>query len=66
MQQIRKKNTIRVAIIGNKAYWVHNYTFYESDVVNGEINNAAARPIDTENLSRSQINILMSVLDKIS
>lgn len=66
LEQVRRKNTIRVAIVGKKAYWVHNYTFYESDIVNGEIDNEAARPINTENMSRLEINTLMSVLDKIS
>jgi hypothetical protein len=65
LDQIRKKNVIKVAIIGDKAYWVHNNTFYESDIVDGYIDNSAAKPIDAHSLSKKEFNKLLSVLDNI-
>jgi hypothetical protein len=66
LEQFRKKNTIRIAIIGDKAYWVYDNTFYETDVVDGEIDREASRPIDTNKLSIKQVRMLMDVLDSIS
>lgn len=66
LEQFRKRNTIKVAIIGEKAYWVHNNIFYETVVVDGEIDNGNAKPIDTTNMSTRQVRLLMDVLDRIS
>lgn len=65
LEQLREKNTIRVAIVGNKAYWVHENTFYESDVVDGSIDNSAARPINAHKLSKNEIVDLLDILDQI-
>lgn len=65
LSQIRKKNLVRVAIVGEKAYWVHDNTFYESDIVDGYIDNEAARPIDAHKLSKREFDKLLKVLDNI-
>lgn len=66
MQKIREKHTIKIAIIGSKAYWVYNNTFYETNVVDGMVDNQGAKPIDTSNLSNKEVKMLMDVLDNIS
>lgn len=66
LEQFRKRNTIKVAIVGSKAYWVENNTFYETDVVGGQIDRPSAKPIDASSLSSKQIRMLMTVLDNIS
>jgi hypothetical protein len=65
LQQLRKNSIIRVAVVDNKAYWVHNNTFYESDIVDGCIDNDAARPIDAIKLSSNEIDDLLEILDNI-
>ena len=65
LQQLRKNSIIRVAVVDNKAYWVHNNTFYESDIVDGCIDNDAARPIDAIKLSSNEIEDLLEILDNI-
>jgi hypothetical protein len=66
LEKIREKNTVKVAIVGDKAYWVHENTFYESDIVNGHIDNSAARPIDAHKLSSKQLKNLLDILDNIN
>lgn len=66
LEKIRQKNTIRVAIVGDKAYWVHENIFYESDIVNGHIDNSAARPIDAHKLSPKELAKLLDILDRIN
>ena len=65
LQKIREKNTIRVAIVGTKAYWVHEKIFYESDIVDGHIDDSAARPVDAHKLSKKELDRLLNILDKI-
>lgn len=66
LEQFRKEHTVKVAIIGDKAYWVHNNVFYETDVVDGEIDKTSSKPIDADTLSTKQVRMLMDVLDSIS
>ena len=66
LDKIRKKNIVRVAVIGKKAYWVHENIFYEADVVNGHINNEEAKPIDAHKLSAKELERLLEILDSIS
>lgn len=65
LERIRDKNTVRVAIVGDKAYWVHDNTFYESDIIDGSIDNSAARAIDAHKLSTKQLVKLLEILDQI-
>ena len=66
LEKIRKKNIIRVAIFDEKAYWVHNNTFYQADIIDGFINNEEAQAVDAHNLSESELTKLMEILDTIS
>jgi hypothetical protein len=65
LDRIRKKNIIRVAIVEKKAYWVHENIFYVADVVDGEIDNNAAQPIDAHNLSKKELDKLLYILDSL-
>ena len=66
LEKVRKRNVIRVAIVNNKAYWVHNNTFYEAEVIDGSIQNEKAKQIDAHNLSQKELNTLLDILDNIS
>ena len=65
LDKARKKNIIKVAITENKAYWVHENIFYESDVVDGYVDSENSRPIDAHKLSQKELNKLMDILDGI-
>ena len=55
---------IRVAVYDEKAYWVHDNIFYESEVVR-EPDFTTARPIDTMELPPKELNRLLSILDEL-
>jgi hypothetical protein len=55
---------VRVAVYEEKAYWVYDNVFYESDVIR-EPDFTTARPIDTMFLSSKQLNELLKILDEI-
>ena len=58
---------VTVAMVNGKAYWVWDSTMWETEVdENGEPDRAAARPIDTEDMSFQQIKMHMAILDSIT
>jgi len=63
---IRKKNTVKVALTDGKAYWVHDNIFYESDLIDGHIDNENIRAIDAFKLTKKQLNELLIILDGIN
>lgn len=65
LEKIREENTVRVAIVGDKAYWVQSNTFYESDVIDGLIDTDATRAVDAHKLSKKEIVQLLEILDQI-
>jgi hypothetical protein len=58
---------VTVAMVNGKAYWVWDSAMWETEVdENGEPDRAAARPIDTEDMSFQQIKMHMAILDSIT
>lgn len=55
---------IRVAVYEDKAYWVHDNVFYESEVTR-EPDFDTARPIDVSSLSSKDMKELFGVLDEL-
>lgn len=56
--------TIRVAVYEDRAYWVMDNVFYESDVIR-EPDFETARPIETMDLSPKELNKLLTILDDL-
>lgn len=66
LDKIRKKHIIKVAIVKDNAYWVHNNVFYKSKIVDGYIDDVNAKPIDAHSLKQSELLQLMDILDNLS
>jgi hypothetical protein len=60
-----KNNTVRVLIIEDHAYWVHDNMFYTADTVEGLVNPETVRPIDTNNMSNRDIDKMLFILDSL-
>lgn len=62
-----KRNTTKVIKTpDNKVYWVANNVFYYAELVNGEFDPANAKQINTENLSKKQLEELLFILDNLN
>jgi hypothetical protein len=59
-----EKETVRVAVYDEKAYWVYDNVFYQSEVTR-EPDFSTAEPIDTMSLSQKELNELMGILDEL-
>lgn len=58
------EEVVRVAVYDEKAYWVYENVFYESDVTR-EPDFTTARPVDTMSMSTKQLNKLLNILDEL-
>lgn len=56
--------TVRVAVYKDKAYWVYENIFYQSEIT-WEPDFTTAQPIDTMSLSQKEVVDLMQVLDEL-
>jgi hypothetical protein len=61
----RRNNTVRVLIIEDNAYWVHDNMFYVADTVEGLVNPETVRPVDTNNMSNRDIDKMLFILDSL-
>jgi len=59
------KNTVRVLIIEDQAYWVHDNMFYIADTAEGLVNADTVRPVDTNNMSKRDIDKMLFILDSL-
>lgn len=64
-EQHAEKNSIKVIFMDDKAYWVTNNIFYCADAVNGNVDTESAQPINTENMTKTDIDKLLFILDKL-
>lgn len=65
MEKIQRENIIRVAIVNEKAYFVHDNTFYTASLINGEVDRSSASPINAFDMSKKEMNMLLSILDNM-
>ena len=55
---------VRVAVYKDKAYWVHENVFYQSELT-WEPDFTTAEPIDTMSLSNKEVSELLIILDEL-
>jgi ACT domain-containing protein len=65
MQQYEEKNRIDVLVIGDKAYWISNNVFYTGDIVDGQIDHDTAKPIETHNMEKEEIDKMLFIIDSL-
>jgi hypothetical protein len=58
-------NSVRVLMIEDHAYWVHNNMFYVADLADGLVNPETVRPVDTNNMSNRDIDKMLFILDSL-
>jgi len=61
----KEKQTTRVVIIDQKAYWVSNNMFYVGDTVDGKVRPETGKPLDTTKMSKKEIDKMLFILDNL-
>ena len=61
----KEKNMTKVIFVDNQAYWVSENTFFVAESVNGEIQRQTARPVNTNGLSKVDLDKMLFILDSL-
>jgi archaellin len=61
----KEKQTTKVIILDQKAYWISNNMFYVGDAVNGKVKPETGEPLDTSNMSKKEIDKMLFILDNL-
>lgn len=61
----REKDTIKVIVIDEKAYWVSDNIFYIADAIDGNPIPETARPLDTKQMSNKDVSKMLFILDNL-
>lgn len=60
------KNNIKVIIMDNSAYWIKDNAFYMADMsIDGTVNKDSTRRVDTDGMSRVQLDKMLFIIDKL-
>lgn len=65
LKKRKEEQVTKVIILGDNAYWVSDNVFYVGLAVNGEVNPETAVPLDTSELSKTDIDKLLFILDTL-
>jgi hypothetical protein len=60
-----QKNMVRLIVHEGKAYWTVDNVFYVAESIDGRIDEETVRPLDTTNMSKKEIEIMMDILDTL-
>jgi len=61
----RERDMIRVIVMGDLAYWVSDNIFYVAEAINGEVIPQTAEPVDTNSMSRRDLDKMLFILDSL-
>lgn len=67
MEKLEKERKVDVAILKDKAYWIHHNVLYQADIhSSGEILTDEATPVDVINMPDSQLNKIIKIVDSFN
>jgi hypothetical protein len=67
MEKLEKRSKVDVAIVKDKAYWVHDNVLYEANVhSSGEILTDEAVPVDVINMPEKQLSKIIKIVDSFN
>ena len=64
MQHV-ERHMIKIVIVDDKAYWVSDNIFYTAETDRGSIISETAKPVDTTNMSKNDVDKMLTILDNL-
>jgi hypothetical protein len=61
----KERQTTKVVILDQKAYWISNNIFYVGEAVNGKVKPETGQPLDTSKMSKKEIDKMLFILDNL-
>lgn len=65
LQKHLNKNAIKIMTVDDRAYWIANNIFYMAELKNGMPDFNNANPVDTINMSKTDLDKMMFILDNL-
>lgn len=59
------ESMLKVIVVENEAYWVLNNVFYVADAFDNQVNPETARPVNVQDMSKSDIEKMLFILDSL-
>lgn len=60
-----EQHMVKIIIIDSKAYWVKDNIFYTAETNNGTIIAETVKPVDTNDMSKKDIDKMLFILDNL-
>ena len=60
-----QKNMVKIIVHEGRAYWTVDNVFYVAESIDGRIDEETIMPLDTTNMSKKEIEIMMDILDTL-
>lgn len=60
------KKHIRVVIFNDNAYWIKDNVFYTASVIDGDVDQASAKIVDTMSMSKVELDTMAFIVDKLT
>jgi hypothetical protein len=61
-----QKNKQRMIFTEDKAYWIKDNTFYEAEVVDGEIDKNTTKVVDTMTMNKVELDKMVFIVQKLT
>jgi hypothetical protein len=65
LTKLKERDMIKVIVMGNLAYWVSENIFYVAEAIDGEVIPQTAQPVDTNSMSRKDLDKMLFILDSL-
>lgn len=65
IEEYLEENAVNVVMEGNSIYWVQDNVFYTANVIDDEVDQDSIHPIDTESMSKSELEKMLLILDTL-
>lgn len=59
------ESMLKVLVVEDEAYWVINNVFYVADAFDNQVDPETARPVNVEDMSKSDIEKMLFILDSL-
>lgn len=60
------EEAVSVAFLEDKAYWVIDNTFYEADIIDGQVDRETSKPVDAFEMTNLEVMKMLFILDNLT
>lgn len=60
------RNSVKVLMVENQAYWIKDNSVYVADIVDGNVDQSGAKVVDTMTMDKVQLDRLSFIIDKLT